>query len=76
MRRMNYETGNAIPINGQRFLLEALIACGQERGDNILPLSVRLAFAKGSHDARRSFQPEECHSRRLRLEPDFYFTQW
>ncbi len=38
----------AIPVNGQRFLLEALIACGQEPGDNILPLSVAPFFCKGA----------------------------
>jgi hypothetical protein len=56
---MNYETSNAIPINGQRFFLEAPIACGQEPGDNILPLSVRLLLQKGHTMRGGSFQPEE-----------------
>jgi len=67
---------DAIPINGQQFLLEALIAFGQEPGDNILPLFVRLAFAKEPHDARQLLPAGRIHSRRSLLEPEFYFTQW
>jgi len=64
---MNYETSNAIPINGQRFLLEALSARGQEPEDNILPLPVRLSFAKGPHAARRLLPAGRVQSWRLRL---------
>ena len=73
---MNYEASNPIPVNGQRFLLQTLIACGKEPGDNILPLSVRLSFAEGPHDARRLLPAGRVHSQRLRPEPELYFTQW